>query len=317
MQADAGEGRQPRLSASLVNWLTLLFLVVIWGSTFAGISIGVKTIDPAWLVTGRLIGAAIFTAIWLGFASLINKSPRGDARPRITWRAVAWYAFVGVAGTAIPFFLFAVAAKTTGSAVMAICNGATPFGTALLAHYILRDRLTKRRAAGVMMGFLGLAVLVAPHWGDGAEGGLFGISIAIFGALLYSVGNVATRMAPVMSPSLSSFIIVASGGVTALAVAVLTAPFPVNPSTASLTAMVLLALLPTALAMVLYVWLIQRAGPVFVSFTTYLSPLWATGVGIIFLSEPLLLSMVGALALILSGVAVANARPLGKPRGQA
>jgi len=48
---------------------------------------------------------------------------------------------------------------------------------------------------------------------------------------------------------------------------------------------------------------------VFVSFTTYLSPLWATGLGVLFLSEQLQWSMVGALALILAGVAVANRRP--------
>ena len=51
--------------------------------------------------------------------------------------------------------------------------------------------------------------------------------------------------------------------------------------------------------MFVYVWLIQRAGPVFVSFTTYMSPLWATGLGVLFLGEPLHWSMVGALALIL------------------
>ena len=74
-------------------------------------------------------------------------------------------------------------------------------------------------------------------------------------------------------------------------------------------AMIVLGLLPTAFAMFVYVWLIQRAGPVFVSFTTYLSPLWATGLGVLFLGEQLQWSMVGALALILAGVAVANRRP--------
>ena len=77
----------------------------------------------------------------------------------------------------------------------------------------------------------------------------------------------------------------------------------------SATAVVLLGLLPTAFAMALYVWLIQRSGAVFVSFTTYLSPLWATFLGVTFLSEPLHWSMIGALALILAGVAVANRLP--------
>jgi drug/metabolite transporter (DMT)-like permease len=72
--------------------------------------------------------------------------------------------------------------------------------------------------------------------------------------------------------------------------------------------MIILGLLPTAFAMFVYVWLIRRAGPVFVSFTTYMSPLWATGLGVLFLGEQLEWSMVGALTLILIGVAIANRR---------
>ena len=71
--------------------------------------------------------------------------------------------------------------------------------------------------------------------------------------------------------------------------------------------------MPTAVAMALYVWLIQRSGAVFVSFTTYMSPLWATFLGVTFLAEPLHWSMIGALALILAGVAVANWKPRRRP----
>jgi drug/metabolite transporter (DMT)-like permease len=73
--------------------------------------------------------------------------------------------------------------------------------------------------------------------------------------------------------------------------------------------MMFLGMLSTAFAMFVYVWLIRRSGPVFVSFVTYLSPLWATGLGVMFLGEELEWSMAGALALILIGVAVANRRP--------
>ncbi len=107
---------------------------------------------------------------------------------------------------------------------------------------------------------------------------------------------------------MSSFLIVGLGAAAALLHALVMEPFPVAASAASITAMIVLGLLPTAFAMFVYVWLIQRAGPVFVSFTTYMSPLWATGLGVLFLGEQLHWSMIGALALILAGVAVANAR---------
>jgi drug/metabolite transporter (DMT)-like permease len=297
-------------TGAALNWTILLLLVVTWGSTFAGIRIAVETIHPLWTVAGRLTSATIFLAIFLAVQTVANSKPRADGRPKVTGKAVLAYSIIGICFTATPFVLYAIAAQTTGSAVMAICNGGTPFVTALAAHFLLRDRLTARRIAGVMMGFLGLAVLVWPEALKGfGNSSLFGIILAIIGAALYAGGNVGTRMAPKLSPLMSSLVLVGAGAVAATLAAVLLAPWPQEASTRSMIAVLLLGLFPTAIAMILYVWLIQRTGAVFVSFTTYLSPLWATGLGVMFLDEPLHWSMVGALALILAGVAVANTKP--------
>jgi len=307
-KAGALPGTKPRLSGDALSWAALLLLVVIWGSTFAGLRIGVETITPAWLVAGRLLSGAFFLGAWL-FLAFVFRRPRMQAAPMlISMRALGWFAFIGIAATMLPFVMYAHAAESVGSAVLAICNGGTPFATVLMAHFIVGDRLTARRITGVMLGFLGLVVLVIPELRDGAHAGLIGLLLGIVGAWLYAVGNIATRLAPQVEPVMSAFIIVAVGGVAALVYAIAMEPFPLAASTASIAAMIILGLLPTAFAMFIYVWLIRRAGPVFVSFTTYMSPLWATGLGVLFLGEPLLWSMVGALALILAGVAVANWR---------
>jgi drug/metabolite transporter (DMT)-like permease len=301
--------RRPRFSDTTINWITLFVLVAIWGSTFALLRVGVETIAPAWLVTGRLGGAALALGLWMLGAGLLNPRTRWHGRARMSMRTILLFSLIGVAFTALPFLFYSTAAETTGSAVMAICNGGTPFVTAVLAHIMLKDRLTPRRVVGVLLGFAGLAVLVLPEFGAGPQGSLFGVSLAIAGAALYAGGYVGTRIAPPVSPTASTFVITLSGAAAALIAAPLIAPFPTNPSVASLLAMVCLAVLPTAFAMMLNVWLIQRSGAVFGSFVTYLSPLWATVLGVLFLGEPLHLSMVGALALILIGVAVAN-RPV-------
>lgn len=305
-------GMAPRLTGNTLSWAALLLLVVIWGSTFAGIRIGVETISPAWLVAGRLLSGAFFLAAWMLGARLFGAGKRvGKQAPGgaiLSPRAFGWFALIGIGATMAPFVLYAHAAESVGSAVMAICNGGTPFATVLMAHFLVGDRLTARRVTGVMLGFLGLVVLVIPEFQDGAHASLIGIFLAIIGAWLYAVGNIATRLAPRVDPVLASFLIVVMGGVAALAYALVMEPFPVAPSVHSVVAMITLGLLPTAFAMFVYVWLIRRSGPVFVSFTTYMSPLWATGLGLLFLGEELEWSMVGALALILAGVAVANAR---------
>lgn len=307
-----GPGRGVRLpSGAALNWTLLLVLVITWGSAFAGIRIAVETIDPLWTVAIRMTSATVFLAI---AAAIASRRLDPEAHVRATLAHVAAYSIVGVCFTATPFLLYSIAAETTGSAVMAICNGATPFVTAVAAHFLLKDRLTSRRIAGVLMGFLGLAVLVWPEAHKGVfNPSLFGIVLAILGAALYAGGNVGTRMAPRLSPLLSSLIIIGSGAAAATVGAALLSPLPRDASVASTAAVLLLGLFPTAIAMVLYVWLIQRAGPVFVSFTTYLSPLWATGLGVLLLGEPLHWSMIGALALILAGVAVAS-RPMRQPQ---
>jgi drug/metabolite transporter (DMT)-like permease len=307
-ETEAAKPAARRLTGDALSWAALLLLVVIWGSTFAGIRIGVETISPAWLVAGRLLGGAGFLGIWMLAAGALNRKPRADATPKLGLAAIGWFAFIGIAATMAPFVLYAHAAESVGSAVMAICNGGTPFATVLMAHVFVRDRLTPRRMAGVLMGFLGLVVLMIPEFNKGEHASFIGILLAIVGAWLYAVGNIATRLAPRVEPVLSSFIIVLAGAIAALAYAAVMEPFPAAASERSIIAMIILGLLPTAFAMFVYVWLIRRAGPVFVSFTTYMSPLWATGLGVLFLGEQLEWSMVGALTLILIGVAIANRR---------
>jgi drug/metabolite transporter (DMT)-like permease len=307
--AEQGRIRRMAPTGVALNWTILLVLVMTWGSTFAGIRMAVETIHPLWTVAGRLVSGSIFLAIFLAVSSLANRRQRGDAYGKVTPRHILAYSAIGICFTAAPFVLYAIAAQTTGSAVMAICNGGTPFATAIAAHFVLKDRLTARRIAGVMSGFLGLAVLVWPEAQKGfGNSSLFGIILCIIGAALYAGGNVGTRMAPKLSPLMSSLIIIGAGAIATTAIAALLAPFPAGASVKSMIAVTLLGLFPTAIAMMLYVWLIQRSGAVFVSFTTYLSPLWATMLGVTFLSEPLHWSMIGALALILVGVAVANSR---------
>jgi drug/metabolite transporter (DMT)-like permease len=305
----ASERAKPRLTGAALSWAALLLLVVIWGSTFAGIRVGVETITPGWLVAGRLTSGTLFLGAWILGSRLLRPQARGADTPRLSWRAIGWFASIGIGATMVPFVFYAHAAESVGSAVMAICNGATPFATVLLAHMFTGDRLTPQRIVGVLLGFFGLVVLVLPEFEHGMGASLIGILLAIVGAWLYAVGNVGTRLAPRVDPVVSSFMIVGLGAIAALLHAMVMEPFPVAASAASITAMVVLGLLPTAFAMFVYVWLIQRAGPVFVSFTTYMSPLWATGLGVLFLGEQLQWSMVGALALILAGVAVAN-RPV-------
>jgi drug/metabolite transporter (DMT)-like permease len=300
------------VSDAALNWIALGVLVVVWGSAFAAISIGVETISPYWMVAGRLVFGAMFIGVWLAGRAVARGGAAPATRTAVAWPAIGWFSLVGIAFTAIPFVMYGMAAESIDSAVLAISNGGTPFFTAIFAHaFIAGDKLTPRRAIGVGLGFAGLGLLVGPEAMKGAGGHVGGLALGIIGAALYAGGNVATRLAPHISPVVSTLILSVAGGAFVVPVAIGAAPFPVDASLASIIAVIFLALGPTAMAMILYVWLIQRAGPVFVSFSTYLSPLWAAGIGVLFLDEPVSWSMAAALGLIFTGVAIASRRPRG------
>jgi drug/metabolite transporter (DMT)-like permease len=303
----------PGAGPGALAWTVMLILVVIWGSAFAAIRIGVETIHPAWLVTFRLLVGAAFLLVWIGGERIVRGSKASwAAQPaeKITTKAVLWYGGIGVFFTAIPFLMYAEAGVSVSSGVLAICNGGTPFFTALLAHaFVPGEGMTVRRMGGVALGFLGLAVLVWPEVNHGTSPAFWGLMLGIFGAALYGCSNVAARMAPRLSATTSSLLIVAGGTLAMLVAAPLLAPFPANPSWGSILSGLYLGLMPTGFSFVLWVWLIRHAGSVFTSFTTYLSPLWATAIGVMFLGEGLQWSMAAALALIFAGVAVANRMP--------
>lgn len=290
-----------------IDWLVLAALVIAWGSAFAALKIAVSEIPPAWNTVIRL---------WVATATmLVVLRLRGEALPAFTFgQGSAWraYALVGVIGMAVPFVMFAFAAGRLPSAVNAICNGGSPLFTALLAQVLLaQDRLAPRRLAGVGLGFVGLVVLVAPRLETGGSFEALALLSAIGGAFCYAVSNIVTRKAPQVSAMAGALMMCATGAVFATAYAGLTTPLPAMPSARAWAAVSALGVFSSALGSVGYVFLVQRRGPVFMSMSMYLAPLWGTGLGVLALGERPGWTAYLALALILAGVALttAQARP--------
>ena len=243
--------------------------------------------------------------LWLLSAS------RGEQLPPITadrdspW---AWYALLGLVGLAVPFFMFATAATSLPSAVNAICNGASPVFTVALAHIFLKEeRVSGRRLAGVLLGFVGLIVLVGPKLLAGVSVEAMALTLAIGAAFLYASSNVITRKAPAVSSTAGALMMCFTGAVIATIGALVLQGPPAIPPIRGLSVVVILGIFSTGLGTVGYVWLIQRRGPVFTAMTIYLVPLWATLLGVGLMGERPGWTAFAALALILVGVALTNA----------
>lgn len=291
-------------SRARVDWVVLGVLVIIWGSAFAGLKIAVGGIHPFWVSAIRLWVAAI--TLW------ILSAMRGEQMPRLSLdRQGAWaaYALLGLVGFAAPFFMFSVAATRLPSALNAICNGGSPVFTVVMAHFFLRDeKLTPRRALGVVLGFAGLLALVWPRLTSGAALEAGALGLAIGAAVFYAASNILARMAPQVSSLTGGLMMCLTGAVFATVGALALEGPPAMPPLTPLVVTVLLGIFPSGLGTVGWVWLIQRRGAVFTSMTVYLLPIWALVLGMGLMHEQPGLSAFAALALILAGVGLTTAR---------
>lgn len=284
------------------DWAVLAFLVIWWGSSFAVLKIATAHFSPMWNTAIRILVAIPVLALVL--------AARGQPLPG--WREPVWraYALIGLTGMAIPFALYAYSAQRLPSAVNAICNGASPIFTGLLAHaFLASDRLTARKAAGVLMGFAGLVVLVAPGFSKGLTVEAMGLAAALVGAVLYAISNTLTRLAPPTPAAVGALLMCAWSAPVALAGAVAFEPLPAWPPLSSLLAVLAMGVISTAVGTIAYVFLIHRRGPLFMSMGIYLAPCLATALGIAALGERPGWPAFVALAMILAGVALVTVAP--------
>lgn len=288
----------------LFHWLLLFALVAMWGSSFLLTKIAVSAIAPLDLVAGRLMLAAVAL-----LALLLITRRRLPANPRLWLFLLA----IALVGNCIPFWLISWGQQRIDSGVAGILMAVMPLTTVMLAHFFVAgERLNPAKAAGFLLGFAGIVVLMGPQLllelgGDGKV--LLSQLSVLGGAFCYAVNTMFARHRP------ESDALVATTGVTLLAslvmlpsVALRGLPDPAGIPLSALLALGGLGLVSTACATMVFFKLITVAGPSFLSMINYLIPAWAVLVGMLFLGERPEWTAVAGLGLILSGIALAETR---------
>ena len=274
----------------------LLALSAIWGSSFMFIKVAVAELEPGTLIFVR-VGLAALTLL-----AIVAVRPGLGAGRRAL--AGAWGALLvaGLVNSAIPFWLISWAEQSIDSGLTAILQACAPLFAALLAWRFSRgQRVTGARLAGILIGFVGVALLVGMP--GGASDPLAALAVVLSGfcyaaAALY-IGARLTGVPPLL--------ISAGSMVTATLV---TAPLGLAqrpaemPGWKTIGSMLALGILGTGLAYILYYALITGAGASRAILITYLVPAIAVLYGALVLDEPVTLVAVGGLALVLAGVAL-------------
>ena len=282
----------------VARWLTPLELTVlgaIWGASFLFMR-----------VSAREFGALPLVEIRLALGALILLPMLWSGRAHFTRKHLGPLIFISAINSAIPFALFAWAAQRAPAGIGAITNATAVMFTALVAFALYGEHISKRRAVGLLAGFVGVAVLAS---GKTDGNSVWSAALAgTFAAFLYGIGgNMIRRKLAGIPPGAVAAATLVCASILLAPFAIVTwpsAPIPLH----SWSSAVLLGVLCTGVAYFIYFRLIYRIGAPRASTVTYLVPLFGVVWAWIVLGEPLTLSMAIAGALILGGVALSQQR---------
>jgi len=274
----------------------LALLTLIWGSTWAAIRVAVRGVPP---LTGVALRFAL-AGVLLLLVATVQRVPLGRAPyERRLWMTNALLTFAGSYG--IVFW----AEQWVPSGLSSVLFATFPLWTVLLAPLLLPgERIGWRAAAGVALGFLGVAVIFSRDLMLGGDRVVVAAAVFLLAPLLSAVANLLTkRYGAGVHPLSLTALPMLLGALVVAPVAVGTEDLRrATFDRASLVALVYLAVVGSALAFTVYYWLLRRITVVASSMVTYTAPVVAVAIGAVFLDERLgPHSLLGA-ALVLAGV---------------
>jgi len=290
---------------TLRHWILLGLLVASLGSSFLLLKITLTRMQPSTATLGRMVIGFLILAPYAFFLRL-----RLPTSPHV-WKEQA---FIAALGAALPSNLLAWGQRAVPSGVAGILMSIMPITIIGLAHLLLPDeKLTRNKLGGFMLAFGGTLALIGPSalLSFGGDGRMLVHELAILAAALcYAANAVLLRRITPIHPVLSTALVL-------LIAALILAPFSGAQAItdlrtappAALLALLLGGAVSTAFSTLLFFILVREAGASFFAIAQYLSPIWATLLGVCVGRETLEPSAIVALVLILCGVAIAQRRP--------
>lgn len=295
-----------------LNWVRLAALGIIWGGSFTLVGVALEGMGPFTLVAARISIAALI--LWPLSYPLCGGLPK---------RRIVWVFALGAAilSNALPFALLTWAQVYLPSGVTGVFMAVMPFIALVMSHFLVAgESMTTRNVIGLVIGFTGMLVL----FGLDTIGQLFngeGTALAQLACLAstvcYAGGSIVMKRAPKTRPIAFGAATMILAAIISIGVALWAEGVPTAlPTPTSAVAVLVLAIAPTAGALLLMLKILEGAGPPFLSLVNYQVPIWAVVFGAIFLGEQISSRLGIALALILLGLAISQnlvARLRGRP----
>ena len=290
----------------LKHWIVFILLGLIWSTSFLWIKIGVQELGPMALVSFRMLFGALTAAAFAIYQKV--------TWPR-DWKTWRIYAILGPTSLAIPIFLISWGEQTIDSAVASILNATVPLFTIIIAHlWLTDDKITFQKGLGLLIGFGGVVVLFSKDLNANVNNSLLGQMAVVVAAIFYAWSAVLARKttqhvavpvrgaAPLLTATLFMWIVAP----------IFEKPFKFPALPITWVAALWLGILGSAVAWIMFYYLLHEIGPTRASLVTYLFPIGGVVFGVIFLDEHLTWQLLAGTFLIITSLAVVNWKPAPK-----
>lgn len=289
--------------SALALWANMAVIYVVWGSTYFGIAIAIESMPPFLMAAIRFAIAGVLLLAW----DLIrNPAARRLPSPRqLIDSFIVGGLLLGVGNGFVVF-----GEKTVPSGIAAILIGMMPLWFAIFGWLYLKERLPRLVLFAVLLGFAGVALLVAPA-GEGANSfepiGLFLLFLAPIGwghGSIYSIRKAKLPPSPLTASALQ---MLAGAAVTGFEALLVNEPATFDPSAItgeSIAALIYLIVFGSMLAFTSYAWLLRNAPLPLLSTYAYVNPVVAVALGTLFLHETLSPRTILASVIVIVAVAI-------------
>jgi len=286
------------------QWALLGLLSLLWGCSFFLVEITLRELPPLTGVYLRVSLAAM--TLWLYVAWRRFPLPRD---PKL-WRI---FAVMAVLNNVLPFSAIVWGQVYITSSLAAILNATTPLFTVILAGAVLADeKITTRKVVGVICGFASVTVMIGPSALRGMGSDLWAQLAVLGAAACYAAATVYDRrLGKLALPPATA----AAGQTTVASLMLIPLVIWVDqplslsvPSATTWVAVFALAILSIAIAYLIYFRLLAEAGATNLALVTFLIPVSAMLLGVVFLAEQLSLIQVAGMLLIALGLTAIDGR---------
>lgn len=282
------------MESKQLKWVLLSILSLIWGSSFILIKKGLIGLTPIQLGSLRIIFAGIFL-ILVGFKSL----------SKISFQQWKFIALTALFGTFIPAYLFAIAQTEIDSSVSSILNSLTPLNTLVIGSLAFGLQFRRNQIIGVIIGLIGSALLILNGAMNHPEQNYYYALLVIIASVCYATNvNLVKKhlsgMAP-LSITTGNFLVLLLPAALILYFTDFLNVVSMPQVQHSMLFIVILGVIGTGIANIIFFKLIQLSSPVFATSVTYLIPIVAFFWGLLDNEMLTPIQFIGAL-IILIGV---------------